>query len=518
MTPSPVSQTVEDLGKLVKTKYPGVYDSLNDADLGSKTKAKYPEAYGHFTDIQTKSSEQPQSTLGKVGNFLKGQVYDPTIGTIGQGARDVMTPGSRMKGAHEIISGAEKTLLPVGAAAAVMNPEVTLPAMALGAFGQAAGKYIPQAFGASEDVSNLTGDVAGLAAGGLGARGGPRISSAVKVAAPDVAMGIGKAGAGMATGAALHGMGAPPEASYITSALLARPGLRQAGKGLAAGAKELVNYGKGPESIVAPPGKGPSIGQLKGALKNGNITTDQFNAAVDKMTDLNPEAKELHKADALTSLSQKSPIKFPVNSPKTLSLGQLQKAVGSGRMPIENFTSQLRELGYTEEHANELTEQLKDSMKEKEGEVVKDDESTLKGRFEKHKTGGGLTNFPVDDPRIQRFSFSDRPKVIEGTAEEVNTLLPPPSAEAAFTADEPPKSPITQQQIEESQSDARVAKETKLARHFIDNKVDLDNIPITSEYLRAIGNESGLKRTPSLRTLENAINRAKELKSRPKTE
>jgi hypothetical protein len=45
------TQTVEDLGKAVKLKYPGTYDSISDAELGARTKLKYPDAYGQFTDL-----------------------------------------------------------------------------------------------------------------------------------------------------------------------------------------------------------------------------------------------------------------------------------------------------------------------------------------------------------------------------------------------------------------------------------------------------------------------------------
>jgi N12 class adenine-specific DNA methylase len=43
-------QTVADLGKLVKQKYPGSYDDLADADLGVLVKQKYPGAYDDFAD------------------------------------------------------------------------------------------------------------------------------------------------------------------------------------------------------------------------------------------------------------------------------------------------------------------------------------------------------------------------------------------------------------------------------------------------------------------------------------
>jgi hypothetical protein len=90
----------------------------------------------------------------------------------------------------------------------------------------------------------------------------------------------------------------------------------------------------------------------------------------------------------------------------------------------------------------------------------------------------------------------------------------PPGYQAFLETEPPYKPPITQEQIEESQAPARAAKETTLARYLIKGDFDLDNIPKTAEYLKAISNEAGLKRVASLRTLENAIARAKELKSR----
>ena len=42
--------TVADLGKAVKAKYPGVYDDLGDAVLGSLMKQKFPGSYNDFSD------------------------------------------------------------------------------------------------------------------------------------------------------------------------------------------------------------------------------------------------------------------------------------------------------------------------------------------------------------------------------------------------------------------------------------------------------------------------------------
>lgn len=41
-------KTVLDLGRLVKQKYPGMYDDLSDFEVGKRTKEKYPDAYGDY--------------------------------------------------------------------------------------------------------------------------------------------------------------------------------------------------------------------------------------------------------------------------------------------------------------------------------------------------------------------------------------------------------------------------------------------------------------------------------------
>ena len=41
---------IADLGKLVKQKYPGTYDDLNDAVLGQLMKQKFPGSYDDFAD------------------------------------------------------------------------------------------------------------------------------------------------------------------------------------------------------------------------------------------------------------------------------------------------------------------------------------------------------------------------------------------------------------------------------------------------------------------------------------
>jgi hypothetical protein len=51
-------ETVIDLGKRVKAKYPGSYDDLDDAELGRKVKTKYPGSYDDFTEIESTPAPQ----------------------------------------------------------------------------------------------------------------------------------------------------------------------------------------------------------------------------------------------------------------------------------------------------------------------------------------------------------------------------------------------------------------------------------------------------------------------------
>jgi len=50
--------TIEDLGKQVKIRYPGVYDDLDDIELGQKTKTKFPDAYSDFSDTEAPEEQQ----------------------------------------------------------------------------------------------------------------------------------------------------------------------------------------------------------------------------------------------------------------------------------------------------------------------------------------------------------------------------------------------------------------------------------------------------------------------------
>src|SRR5262249_2992196 len=68
-------QTVVDLGRLVKGKYPE-YADMDDAEVGRRVKAKYPE-YSDFVDIESPKQAQgqaqppvPPSFLQRIGSYL----------------------------------------------------------------------------------------------------------------------------------------------------------------------------------------------------------------------------------------------------------------------------------------------------------------------------------------------------------------------------------------------------------------------------------------------------------------
>ena len=56
--------TVSDLGRLVKQKYPGAYDSIPDADLGVRVQQKHPGSYDSFTAEGTASTASAQVRVG----------------------------------------------------------------------------------------------------------------------------------------------------------------------------------------------------------------------------------------------------------------------------------------------------------------------------------------------------------------------------------------------------------------------------------------------------------------------
>jgi hypothetical protein len=92
------SQTVEDLGRMVKQKYPQ-YESIENAQLGRMVKTKYPKAYGSFADIAAGNPPPPPSgpeqSAGNRFSSSLGQSVNPmpTVRLAGKMMDDIKKPG-----------------------------------------------------------------------------------------------------------------------------------------------------------------------------------------------------------------------------------------------------------------------------------------------------------------------------------------------------------------------------------------------------------------------------------------
>lgn len=102
---------------------------------------------------------------------------------IGQGAKELFTPGQRMRGATDVIRGAGSTLAPVAIGAAIpalaSAPAATLGGAALGAggamLGSAGGSKLVKGLGGGQEAQDLGGEVGGMAGGILGGGAGAKL-------------------------------------------------------------------------------------------------------------------------------------------------------------------------------------------------------------------------------------------------------------------------------------------------------------------------------------------------------
>lgn len=112
---------------------------------------------------QKPTGEMPGSFEGHPENV--GEYIPRTAGEMAGGVKDI-AHGDIAKGAHRVISGAGEAVAPVALPfAAAAAPAATAVALGTGAVGQTVGKEGAKALGASEDQSDLAGDITGLAAG-----------------------------------------------------------------------------------------------------------------------------------------------------------------------------------------------------------------------------------------------------------------------------------------------------------------------------------------------------------------
>lgn len=177
-------QTVEDLGKLVKKKYPA-YANLSDVELGQKVKAKYP-AYSNFADMPVGAEKTGLPGLPKsnfsfpVQHTISGQApgdkeqsfLSSPHGFLREGARDIQAGaesfagGNKLEGATQMAGGAlsvaSPALIGMGGASVARAPIQTVlrGVLGLGTF-EATKEASKKWLGANETVGNVLGVIAG---------------------------------------------------------------------------------------------------------------------------------------------------------------------------------------------------------------------------------------------------------------------------------------------------------------------------------------------------------------------
>lgn len=115
--------TIIDLGKKVKAKYPGQYDDLPDAEVGRRVKAKFPGQYDDFADVQAPplpgrplppELQQPSPQLADtmLGGLTMGdlsQMPERLTGALAQGLQQPLTNDPKLLAqAANVLGGVPK--------------------------------------------------------------------------------------------------------------------------------------------------------------------------------------------------------------------------------------------------------------------------------------------------------------------------------------------------------------------------------------------------------------------------
>jgi hypothetical protein len=166
-------QTVEDLGKLVKSKYPQ-YGQMPDAEVGAKVKAKYPQ-YSSFMDMPAGSEKTglpgvPPTRLPKALDPTYKQPYsfvNPPEGMIRSGLREATYGAAEGNPARAVMGGlkaATPAMIGAGIGEVAAAPLTTLARGAIGLGAGEAAKWGAHKLGAGETASDVIGVAAGLLA------------------------------------------------------------------------------------------------------------------------------------------------------------------------------------------------------------------------------------------------------------------------------------------------------------------------------------------------------------------
>ena len=190
------------IGTLLNSQGQGRYsESSQVASRPSQGGATFADP-GDSTQSLSAKIGQGEETAAQ-GNAEMGRQYVQSGPMeVGRGLKEAISGQNVPGGIHRAVKGAAVTSIPVAAStlpiAAMTAPGATVGGIALGTGGQMVGKYGAKALGASDDWSDVAGDVTGAAAGYAGAKGGglvDKISSSFRYKPPTsipVPFGLGK--------------------------------------------------------------------------------------------------------------------------------------------------------------------------------------------------------------------------------------------------------------------------------------------------------------------------------------
>lgn len=167
--PQPSTPPQQTLAQLVKAKYPGSYDDMDDAALEKAVLAKHPE-YSDLPRTRPTEAQQVQAGLpgipkpqvnmqsSNLANVLSGKPLTGMESGLSSPAQDPQNAQAMQKGAA------------IGSL--ITNPVATIGSIGGGYLGGKGAKVATQKLGGGEraqDIAELGGNLAGGLAGGLGA-------------------------------------------------------------------------------------------------------------------------------------------------------------------------------------------------------------------------------------------------------------------------------------------------------------------------------------------------------------
>src|ERR1035441_3254576 len=378
-------------------------------------------------DFKSKNSGPPEqpSAMSRFGTGLYNTTVGPVVNTAQSFIQHPIDTLSKISGADQIgaaynqakqgnygqaaLTLGRQTQDPLNISEGVIKPitQDIQQGNYAGAAGQATG------IGAAMLVPEALGALGKTKFGGA-------VSSGVKAAAPDVGMGGLKAGAGAGVGYAAHEMGVPTGYAGVGSMYLSRPGLTQIGEGLSKGARAFGDAYKGPVKTPGPepppiPTKGPSVGQLKTAAMNGNITPEQFDASIDKMSDLMPDTKALHKSELRSSMQKVNPPSMG-QTEKPLSLKTAKNAVKAEAHDIDWFKDKLKQQGHSNESIEEESAQLEREIEvekatKEEAKAAKEAKSSSEPKKPKNQTKAPKMEVKPVSPEVKPPSMAPKMEV-----------------------------------------------------------------------------------------------------------